>query len=333
MDEVITLSYGSGGKKTSELIEEMLVPAFNNSELSKLNDGAILDGNKKLVFSTDSFVVSPVFFPGGNAGKLSVCGTVNDVCMCGGEPRYLSLGLIIEEGFKTSDLEKIIKSIKDTAAECNVKIVTGDTKVVERGKGDGIYINTAGIGFLKYEIPGKDSIRVDDRVIVTGTVGDHGITVMAARGNLIFGNDLYSDCNHLDRLSAAILKYGKDVRIIRDPTRGGVATTLNEFIENTEYSIELDEDGIPVKEAVNNACDILGLDPMYSANEGKIVAVVSKDAADSIINDIKKLPEGADAAIIGKVSKKYKGKVVLNTSLGGSRILTKLTGSQLPRIC
>lgn len=333
MDEVITLSYGSGGKKTSELIEEMLLPAFNNTELLKLNDGAILDGNKKLVFSTDSFVVSPVFFPGGNAGKLSVCGTVNDVCMCGGEPKYLSLGLIIEEGFKTGDLEKIIKSIKDTAAECNVNIVTGDTKVVERGKGDGIYINTAGIGFLKYEIPGKESIADGDSVIVTGTVGDHGIAVMAARGNLIIGNDLYSDCNHLDRLSNAILKYGKDVRIIRDPTRGGVATTLNEFIENTEYSIELDEKAIPVKEAVNNACDILGLDPMYSANEGKIVAVVSRDAAESIISDIKKLPEGADAAIIGKVSKKYKGKVILNTSLGGSRILTKLTGSQLPRIC
>lgn len=333
MDDIITLAYGSGGKKTSELIDKIIVPAFNNPELSKLGDGAILDSKDKIVFSTDSFVVSPYFFPGGDIGKLAVCGTVNDLCMCGGEPKYLSLAFIIEEGFKVEHLIKIVESIKNTAEKCGVKVVTGDTKVVESGKGDGIYINTSGIGYLRYEGLGEDKIKEGDCIIVTGTMGDHGIAVMAARNNLMTGNDLLSDCTPLYRLSNEMLKYKEDIRIMRDPTRGGLATTLNEFVERNDFSVELDEEIIPIKESVLNACELLGLDPLYSANEGKIVAVVSADRAQDIINDLRKYPEGKDAAIIGKVTTRFPGKVVIKTYLGGTRILSKLTGSQLPRIC
>lgn len=333
MDEYITLAYGSGGKKTSQLIDKIIVPTFNNSELSKLNDGAILNGSGEIVFSTDSFVISPYFFPGGDIGKLSVCGTVNDVCMCGGEPKYLSLSLIIEEGFKTEDLIKIIESIKKAADECNVIIATGDTKVVEKGKGDGIFINTAGIGFLVHPGLGKEKIKPNDAVIVTGTMGDHGICIMAARDNLITTSSLKSDCTSMHRISREIFKYGEAVRILRDPTRGGLATTLNEFVENMDFSIAIDEDKIPIRNSVINACEILGLDPLYSANEGKITAIVDGDAAEDIVNSIKKLPEGKDAAIIGRVASDYKGRVIMKTPLGGSRILSKLTGMQLPRIC
>ena len=333
MDEIITLAYGSGGKKTSELIDKIIVPAFNNPELSKLGDGAILDSRDKIVFSTDSFVVSPYFFPGGDIGKLAVCGTVNDLCMCGGEPKYLSLAFIIEEGFKVDHLLKIVESIKNTAQECGVMVVTGDTKVVESGKGDGIYINTSGIGYLRYEGLGEDKIEEGDCIIVSGTMGDHGIAVMAARNNLITGNDLLSDCTPLHRLSSEMLRYNENIRIMRDPTRGGLATTLNEFVERNGFSIELDEEIIPIKESVLNACELLGLDPLYSANEGKIVAVVSADKAEEIINDLRKYPEGKDAAIIGTVTTRFPGKVVIKTFLGGTRILSKLTGAQLPRIC
>jgi hydrogenase expression/formation protein HypE len=335
MDEIITLAYGSGGKKTSELIEGIIVPAFNNPELSKLSDGALLntEGEGHIVFSTDSFVVNPYFFPGGDIGKLSVCGTVNDLCMCGGEPKYLSLSFIIEEGFPTEHLIKIVQSIKTTANECGVKVVTGDTKVVEKGKGDGIYINTSGVGFLRYEGLGEDRIEEGDAIIVTGTMGDHGIAIMAARNNLLLETDLISDCTPLNNLSLEMLKYKEAIRIMRDPTRGGLATTLNEFVENLKFSIELIEDKIPVKNSVSNACEILGLDPLYSANEGKIVAVVAFDKAEEIIKDLKKYPEGRDAAVIGRVTSKYPGKVVIKTFIGGTRILSKLTGAQLPRIC
>lgn len=335
MDDIITLAYGSGGKKTSQLIDEILLPVLKNEELSELSDGALIEGARKLVFSTDSFVVNPYFFPGGDIGKLAVCGTVNDIAMCGGEPKFLSLGLIIEEGFKTGDLIQIVNSIGETAKKANVKIVTGDTKVVERGKGDGIYINTSGIGYLKYEGLGKRCISEGDAVIVSGTVGDHGVSVMLARNNLISSSQspILSDCTPLNFLASSILSFGNSVKILRDPTRGGVATTLNEFIEDTDFSIELKEDDIPVKPGVYNACEILGLDPLYSANEGKILAVVSGEDAEEILKEIKKHPEGKDAAIIGKVTKQHKGKVIIKTSLGGTRIMSKLSGAQLPRIC
>lgn len=333
MDDIITLSYGSGGKKTSELIEELLLPAFNNEELSSLNDGAVVKGMDKIVLSTDSFVVSPYFFPGGDIGKLSVCGTVNDISMCGGIPKYLTLSFIIEEGFKTVDLIKIVDSIKNTASRCGVKIVTGDTKVVEKGKGDGIYINTAGVGFLEYDGLGRDKIKDGDAVIVTGTMGDHGVAVMAEREKLVTGVNIYSDCAPLNNLASSIFKFKDKIRIMRDPTRGGLATTLNEFVEDTQLSIEIDEKSVPVKESVMNYCEILGLDPLYAANEGKIVLIVDGDIKEEVIEVIKEHSEGKDAAVIGMVTSNYKGKVVMKTEVGGTRILSKLTGAQLPRIC
>lgn len=332
MDEIITLDYGSGGKKTAKLIENMIVPALENPALSALGDGAVVPGNGELVFSTDSFVVNPLFFPGGDIGKLSVCGTVNDIAMCGGEPKYLSLSLIIEEGLSVKELEKIIASIQSAAAMAGVQIVTGDTKVVEKGRGDGIYINTAGIGFLKYPGLSPKNIQEGDLVIVSGTVGDHGTAVMLSRNGMMQGN-IRSDCAPLNALSEAILSLGAGVRVLRDPTRGGVATTLNEFIEGGGLGIELEEEQIPVLPGVKTACGLLGLDPMYCANEGKLLAVVSPESAGAVLAAMRALPEGENAAVIGRVTARYPGKLVMKTRLGGGRILQKLTGAQLPRIC
>lgn len=332
MDEIITLDYGSGGKKTSRLIEDMIVPGFSNSALSELGDGAILDGAERLVFSTDSFVVDPIFFPGGDIGKLSVCGTVNDLAMCGGVPKYLSCAFIIEEGFKLRELEKIIASIQEAALKAGVQVVTGDTKVVERGRGDKIYINTAGIGVLKYPGLSPKAIRAGDKVIVSGTVGDHGTAVMLSRNGMMQG-DIKSDCAPLNALAEALLELDAGVRVLRDPTRGGLATTLNEFVENSELGIELLDGAVPVRAPVQAACDMLGLDPLYCANEGKLLAVVQAENAQRVLERMRQLPEGENAAIIGEVTAKYPGKLVLKTALGGGRILQKLTGAQLPRIC
>ena len=331
--DVITLDYGSGGKKTSALIEEMIVPLLDNDALRALGDGAVVNGAEKLAFSTDSFVVSPYFFPGGNIGKLSVCGTVNDVAMCGAEPKFLSLAFIIEEGFPMEDLKTIIASIADTAKKAGVSVVTGDTKVVERGKADGIYINTAGIGYMRHNGLSPDNIRPGDVVILSGTAGDHGAAVMLARNTDLVQGELLSDCAPLNRLAASLYGLGEDLRVLRDPTRGGVATTLCEFTEGRNFSIELMEKDIPVSEGVAAACDILGLDPLYCANEGKLLAVVSPDSAEKALEALRSLPEGQNAAIIGKVSGNHAGKLILRTAFGGSRILTKLAGDQLPRIC
>ena len=332
MDEIITLDYGSGGKKTSRLIEKMIVPALNNPALAALGDGAVLSGAETLAFSTDSFVVDPIFFPGGDIGKLSVCGTVNDLAMCGAEPKYLSCSFIIEEGLPVSELEKIVDSIRRQCEKCGVAVVTGDTKVVEKGRGDKIYINTAGIGFVKY--PGLDpkNIREGDAVIVSGTVGDHGTAVMLARSGMMQG-DLKSDCAALNGLCEKILSAAKNVRVLRDPTRGGLATTLNEFVENSEYSIQMEESLVPVKPEVRAACDMLGLDPMYCANEGKLICIVAAEEAEAVLSAMRETEEGAEAAIIGHVSKEHPGKLVMKTAFGGKRVLQKLTGAQLPRIC
>ena len=252
MDEIITLDYGSGGKKTSRLIEDMLLPAFDNPALSQLGDGAVVDGGARLVFSTDSFVVDPIFFPGGDIGKLSVCGTVNDVSVCGGEAKYLSLSFIIEEGMKVSDLERIVASIAKTCQKAGVSVVTGDTKVVERGRGDKIYINTAGVGILRYEGLSPANIKPGDKVIVSGTVGDHGTAVMLSRSGMMQG-ELKSDCAALNGLCEKILAVSENVRVLRDPTRGGLATTLNEFVANSELSIIIDEAQVPVKPQVQAA--------------------------------------------------------------------------------
>ena len=332
MDEIISLDYGSGGKKTARLIEKLILPRLDNPALRELGDGAIVDGGEKLVFSTDSFVVSPLFFPGGDIGKLSVCGTVNDLSMCGAEPRYLSCSFIIEEGFPFSQLERIVASMAAQCEKAGVQIVTGDTKVVEKGRGDGIYINTAGIGILRHPGLSPGNIRPGDKVLVSGFVGDHGTAVMLARNQMMQG-EIASDCAALNGLTKAILTAAPGVRVLRDPTRGGVATTLNEFVEGTALGIELEEARIPVRPQVQAACDMLGLDPLYCANEGKLLAVVAPTDADKVLAAMKNHELGTDAAIVGQVTERYPGKLTLRTAFGGSRVLQKLSGAQLPRIC
>ena len=332
MDEIISLDYGSGGKKTARLIEKLIVPRLDNPALRELGDGAIVDGGEKLVFSTDSFVVSPLFFPGGDIGKLSVCGTVNDLSMCGAEPKYLSCSFIIEEGFPLSELERIVESMAAQCEKAGVQIVTGDTKVVEKGRGDGIYINTAGIGVLRHPGLSPGNIRPGDKVLVSGFVGDHGTAVMLARNQMMQG-DIASDCAALNGLTEVILGAAPGVRVLRDPTRGGVATTLNEFVEGTALGIELEEARIPVRPQVQAACDMLGLDPLYCANEGKLLAVVDPTDTDKVLAAMRSHELGAHAAIIGEVTERYPGKLTMRTAFGGSRVLQKLSGAQLPRIC
>ena len=335
MDDYISLAYGSGGKKTSELINSIIVPAFSNDQLNKLNDGAYLDfDGGRLVFSTDSFVVKPLFFPGGDIGKLSVCGTVNDISVCGGTPKYLSLSFIIEEGFETDSLKRIVNSIKSTAQTCNVKIVTGDTKVVEKGYCDGIYINTSGIGIMKKDINlGTHRIESGDKIIVSGTVGDHGLAIMAARENIFESGNLFSDCACVNNLTRLALEFGNDIKIMRDPTRGGLATTLKEFVENSEYGIKIYDELIPIKNEVRGACDILGIDPLYAANEGKIIIISSPSSANGVVNILRSNILGKDAKIIGEVIQGGNGKLLLDTGFGSVRVIDKLSGAQLPRIC
>ncbi len=332
MDEIITLDYGSGGKKTSRLIETMIVPKMKNPFLSELGDGAILPGEPELVFSTDSFVVDPLFFPGGDIGKLSVCGTVNDIAVCGGEAKYLSCALILEEGLETAVLEKVLASMSVAAEQAGVRIVTGDTKVVEKGRGDKLYINTAGIGSLKYSGLTRKAIQNGDAVILSGTAGDHGTAVMLARSGMMQGN-LKSDCAPLNGMCKAVLRTGAKVRILRDPTRGGVATTLNEFVEGTPLGIAVEETAVPIKDEVRVSCELLGLDPLYCANEGKLLCVVAQEDAPMVLETMHNLPEGQSAAQIGTVTDQCPGRVVMKTYFGGSRILQKLAGDQLPRIC
>ena len=332
MDEIITLDYGSGGKKTARLIEQLLVPAFNNPAREALGDGAVVEGTSKLAFSTDSFVVDPLFFPGGDIGKLSVCGTVNDLAVCGAEPKYLSLSFILEEGLKLEELRQIVASIQAQAEKAGVQIVTGDTKVVEKGRGDKIYINTAGIGFVRFPGLSPRNIRPGDAVIVSGAVGDHGTAVMLARSGMMQG-DIRSDCAALNALCARVLGTGAAVRVLRDPTRGGVATTLNEFVEGTELGIVLREEDVPIRPQVRSACAMLGLEPLYCANEGKVLAVVAAEDAQTVLDAMRDTDEGRDAAVIGTVSDAYPGRLVMETAFGGKRILQKLTGAQLPRIC
>ncbi len=332
MDEIITLDYGSGGKKTSRLIENSILPALDNPALRALGDGAVLPGAAELVFSTDSFVVDPLFFPGGDIGKLAVCGTVNDIAMCGGVPKYLSCALILEEGFRLAELERVLDSMKKAAQKAGVQVVTGDTKVVERGRGDKLYINTAGIGFLKYPGLSPAAIRPGDRVLISGTAGDHGTAVMLARSDLLQG-ELRSDCAALNGLTEAILSTGAAVRVLRDPTRGGVATTLCEFVEGAALGIELEEARIPVRGEVKAACELLGLDPLYCANEGKLLCVTAPADAERVLEAMRACPEGENAALIGTVTERFPGRVTLLTGTGGRRILQKLAGAQLPRIC
>ena len=334
--EVITLSHGSGGKATNKLIENIFYKYFNNDLLNQKNDSTVLpEINGRLSFSTDSFVVNPIFFEGGDIGKLAICGTVNDIAMSGAKPLYISVGFIIEEGLPLNDLEKIVKSMSDTAKEANIKIVTGDTKVVEKGSVDKIYINTTGIGVIEEnEINiGGDKVEDGDVIIVSGTLGDHGMCIMNLREELGFDNNIKSDCTLLNKLISEILSVSKNIKVLRDPTRGGVATTLNEIIEHSKISMEITEDSIPVKDEVKAMCDILGLDPLYIANEVKLIVVVDKNDSDKVLEVIKKNPIGVDASIIGHAIKDGKNKLYLKTTIGGKRIVNMPEGELLVRIC
>lgn len=332
--EKILLAHGSGGSLTRRLIEGVFAKAFANELLAPLNDQAVFSlPPGKLAFTTDSYVVNPIFFPGGDIGKLAVCGTINDLAVGGAEPVYLSASFIIEEGMDVSELEAIVGSMAATALKEGVKIVTGDTKVVEHGKGDKLFINTSGIGVIRDSIELSPAlIRPGDAIIVSGTMGDHGIAILTRREGIEMESPVESDCAALHKLTADMLTVN-GIKAMRDPTRGGLATVLNEFAASSGTCMSIREDSIPLREEVKGACEILGFDPLYLANEGKLVAVVSARSADAILSVMKKNRLGKDAAIIGTVSEGPKGKVLLETSIGNRRILDMLAGEQLPRIC
>ena len=340
MDETVMLGHGSGGTMMKRIIDEVFFAAYAGDELLRGDDAAVLPApgaGERLAFSTDSFVVTPHFFPGGDIGRLAVCGTVNDVATSGAKPLYLSCGFILEEGFPVEDLKRICASMAEVAREAGVRLVTGDTKVVNRGHGDGVYINTAGVGVLPEGVNlGGAQCRPGDKVLVSGTLGDHGITIMSCRESLSFKADLQSDAAPLNHLIADVMAAAPGVRCFRDPTRGGLASTLNELAAQSDTDITVDEDAVPVKPAVQGACDMLGYDVLQVANEGKMVCVVAPEDADAALAAMRANPYGADAAIIGKVSpmRPDRGpKVFLRTAFGGTRILDMLVGEQLPRIC
>jgi len=344
-DTHITLAHGSGGRAMHELIEGLFLDYFRNPLLERLEDQAVFqlnntNGRTRVAYTTDSYVVSPIFFPGGDIGKLAVNGTVNDLAMSGARPLYLSSGFIIEEGFAVDDLRKILCSMRDAAEEAGVTVVTGDTKVVQKGGADKIFINTSGIGVIESPLSlGATRAEPGDKVILSGTLGDHGTTIMIARGELELETDIKSDCAPLQRLVTDLIdeatKNGAlaGLHCLRDPTRGGLATTLNEIALAAEVCIEIDEDAIPVREEVKGACEILGLDPLYVANEGKLVAIVAPDLADALIQRMRQNCYGVDASVVGEVKTEPGGIVVMRTGFGGTRIVDMLVGEQLPRIC
>jgi hydrogenase expression/formation protein HypE len=334
MDDSILLAHGSGGKLSHELVEKKFLPFLANPALNKLDDSAIFEASGRLAFTTDSYVVNPIFFPNGDIGKLAVCGTVNDLAMNGARPLYLSLSAIIEEGFLLSELEQIVHSIKKAAEEAEVSIIAGDTKVVNRGQADKLFITTSGVGIIS---PGVDisgaNARAGDKVLLSGTIGDHGIAVMSQREGLRFSMALESDCAPLNKLVSQMLGVSSRIHCLRDPTRGGLATTLNELARQSKVGIVVEEANIPVKEAVKAACELLGLDPIYVANEGKLVAIVEPADAGKILARMRKNRYGRASAIIGEVTNEHPGKVTMKTKLGPSRIVDMLSGELLPRIC
>ena len=333
---MIILGHGSGGALTNRLIKDVFQGAFENPILNELLDAAVLNINGgKLAFTTDSFVVDPIFFPGGDIGKIAVCGTVNDLAVSGAEPLYLSAGFIIEEGLLISDLKKIVESMRKAAQAAGVHIVTGDTKVVGRGSADKVFINTAGIGVIPVgRSLSPRHMQPGDVIIVSGTMGDHGLTILAQREGLSFSTPVESDCTPLNRLTKAILEAGGDsVRCMRDPTRGGLATTLNELAMQSGKGILIQEERIPLRREVVGACEMLGLDPLYLANEGKVIVVVAPDRAASVLEAMRNLPEGEGSVEIGQVIAEEEGLVLLETELGATRVLGMLEGEPLPRIC
>ncbi len=337
-DEKITLSHGSGGKATHNLIEGVFAPAFSNPLLDPMDDAAVfgIDGTgHRLAFTTDTYVVSPLFFAGGDIGKLAIHGTINDLAMAGAEPLYLSAGFILEEGFPITDLRRIVASMANAAADAGIAIVTGDTKVVQRGKADGLFINTAGVGIIRATWPlGQTRLQPGDKVLLSGPIGDHGISIMLAREALDIETDVESDTAPLHTLVAALLMAAGDgVHCLKDPTRGGVATALNEMALGSEVSIGLDEQAVPIRPGVRGACEILGLDPLTIANEGKLLAIVAPEKAELALAALRAHPLGREAAIIGTVQAEPPGMVFLRTDIGGMRVLDMLVGDPLPRIC
>ncbi len=331
----ILLDHGSGGRTSHELIEKLFVPRFTNPVLNDLNDSAVFEVNgARLAFTTDSYVVDPIFFPGGDIGSLAVCGTVNDLAMRGADPRYLSVGFIIEEGFPVKDLEQILLSMERAAGEAGISVVTGDTKVVPKGNADKIFINTAGIGLVPkgIDIAGQNA-RPGDLVLISGTIGDHGLTILSKREGLSFESSLKSDAAPLNHLVREMLLAGSQIHVLRDPTRGGLATTLNEIARQSWMGIEIYEEAVPIRGSVVAAAEILGLDPFYIANEGKLIAILPPAQAAAVLAAMKKNPYGRDAAVIGEVKAENPGKVVMKTIIGGKRLMDMLAGEQLPRIC
>jgi hydrogenase expression/formation protein HypE len=334
--KTIVMGHGSGGKMMNDLIRNTFLPPLDNVALRAGDDAGVVQPNSctQLAISTDCHVVWPLFFPGGDIGHLAVCGTVNDVAMLGATPQYLTAGFILEEGLEIEILERVVQSMKAAAEEAGIEIVAGDTKVVERGKADGLYITTAGVGTV---IPGVEvggaQAQPGDVVILSGPIGDHGIAVLGARGELGFESDIQSDCAPLNHLIAAMLDASDQIHVLRDPTRGGVASALNEIAAQSGVGITLNESSIPVHAAVQAACEMLGFDPLYVANEGKLIAIAGKDDADAIVDQMRKTKYGQEAVIIGEVSEIPKGRVLMKTSFGSTRVVDVLAGEMLPRIC
>lgn len=342
--DVILLAHGSGGKLGQDLVENLFLRYFDNPTLLRLDDSAVLPipgpqspaASTRLALTTDSYVVSPLFFPGGDIGKLAVCGTVNDLSMSGATPLWLSAGFILEEGLLLAELERIVVSMAATAERAGVQIVTGDTKVVDRGSADRLFINTAGVGLVPpgIEIAG-DRALPGDAVILSGTIGDHGMTIMTQREGLQFDSPLESDCAPLNEMVAGLLEAVPpgSIRCLRDPTRGGLATTLNELAGRSGSGIQIDETAVPIRDEVRGACELLGLDPLYVANEGKLVAIVAPEAAEAALASLHAHEFGQGAVLIGRVTEAHAGRVVLRTALGSRRVVDTLAGEQLPRIC
>lgn len=331
----IVLGHGSGGRLSADLLSQIFLPAFANATLAALEDQATLElGQGRVAFTTDSFVVRPIFFPGGDIGKLAVHGTINDLAVGGAEPRFLAAAFILEEGFALADLSRIAESMRAACEEAGVQLVTGDTKVVDRGKGDGVFITTTGLGLVP---PGVElsvrSARPGDRVIVSGTLGDHGIAIMSAREGLAFETALESDTAPVTGLVRAALASGGAVRWMRDPTRGGLASSMNELAQGSRVGVVLDERAIPLRPEVRGACELLGFDPLHVANEGKLVAVVAAEDAERVLAALRAEPLGREAAVIGEITAERPGTVRMRSSIGGERVVAMLSGEQLPRIC
>ena len=331
----ILLDHGSGGKMSHRLTAEMMLPIFENPVLSELNDGAILEiKGMRFAFSTDTYTVDPIFFSGGNIGDLAIYGTVNDIAMCGAIPLYLGVGLIIEESFPMMDLEIIIKEMGKAAANAGVIVVTGDTKVVPKGAADKIFINTSGLGLIPDQVNvASTKARAGDKIILSGSIAEHGISVLIQREGMTFESVVTSDTAPLNHLVNKIFSVSKEIHVLRDPTRGGVGTALNEIAGKSKVGIKIFEEKIPIKDQVAGICELLGFDPLYIANEGKFLAFVAPDHAEKVLEAIKLDDFGKDAAIIGEVVSDYPGQVFMKTRIGGTRVVDMLTGEQLPRIC